>query len=173
MTYGPKQTYTSDSEPKTIDLNSCESNSSVESLEFMPKPVIIKPKTSGYASCMSNLSAKSPEFFPKSVCARNESVRKADNSRKNNKSPRGYKVQLLAKTEVLVASVVCCRESCGGLHVAVKEYAFGFKVLLFNPLVLSKTDLSRNLKYVVPTGRVKVLAGRYVVPTGKDNVIVR
>ncbi|GKC14447.1 putative ribonuclease H-like domain-containing protein, partial [Tanacetum coccineum] len=26
--------------------------------------------------------------------------------------------------------------------------------------------------YVVPTGRVKVLAGRYVVPTGKDNVIV-
>ncbi|GJZ51215.1 hypothetical protein Tco_0605730, partial [Tanacetum coccineum] len=61
---------------------------------------------------------------------------------------------------------------CGGLHVAVKEYAFGFKVLLFNPLVLSKTDLSRNLKYVVPTGRVKVHAGRYVVPTGKDNVIV-
>ncbi|GKE40990.1 hypothetical protein Tco_1464395, partial [Tanacetum coccineum] len=26
--------------------------------------------------------------------------------------------------------------------------------------------------YVVPTGRVKVSAGRYVVPTGKDNVIV-
>ncbi|GKD89016.1 hypothetical protein Tco_1364523, partial [Tanacetum coccineum] len=62
--------------------------------------------------------------------------------------------------------------SCGGLHVAVKEYAFGFKMLMFNPLVLSKTDLSRNLKYVVPTGRVKVPAGRYVVPTGKDNVIV-
>ncbi|GKD19027.1 hypothetical protein Tco_1208185, partial [Tanacetum coccineum] len=26
--------------------------------------------------------------------------------------------------------------------------------------------------YVVPTGRVKVPAGRYVVPTGKDSVIV-
>ncbi|GJY54306.1 hypothetical protein Tco_0445970 [Tanacetum coccineum] len=91
MTYGPKQTYTSDSEPKTIDLDSCESNSSVESLESMPKPVIIEPKTSEYASCKSNLSAKSPEFFPKSVCARNESVRKADNPRKNNKSPRGNK----------------------------------------------------------------------------------
>ncbi|GJY07593.1 hypothetical protein Tco_0374647 [Tanacetum coccineum] len=65
--------------------------------------------------------------------------------------------------------------SCGGLHVAasefmkvvafgvhaVKEYEVGFKMLLFNPLV-----------YVVPTGRVKVPAGRYVVPTGKDNVIV-
>ncbi|GJX41485.1 hypothetical protein Tco_0256475 [Tanacetum coccineum] len=73
----------------------------------------------------------------------------------------------------IINSVDGC-DRCGGLHVAVKEYAFGFKVLLFNPLVLSKTDLSRNLKltYVVPTGRVKVPAGRYVVPTGKDNVIV-
>ncbi|GJZ02439.1 hypothetical protein Tco_0520400 [Tanacetum coccineum] len=47
-----------------------------------------------------------------------------------------------------------------GVH-AVTEYEISFKMLLFNPLV-----------YVVPTGRVKVLAGRYVVPTGKDNVIV-
>ncbi|GJZ53400.1 putative ribonuclease H-like domain-containing protein [Tanacetum coccineum] len=37
-------------------------------------------------------------------------------------------------------------------------------------LKLTSEDLSRNLKYVVPTGRVKVPAGRYVVPTGKDNV---
>ncbi|GKB46647.1 hypothetical protein Tco_0897400 [Tanacetum coccineum] len=55
MTYGPKQTY------------SCESNSSVESLESMPKLVIIEPKTSEYDSCTSNLSDESPEFFPKSV----------------------------------------------------------------------------------------------------------
>ncbi|GJR21971.1 zinc finger, CCHC-type containing protein [Tanacetum coccineum] len=61
---------------------------------------------------------------------------------------------------------------CGGLYVAVKEYAIGFKMLLFNPLVFSKKDLSRNLKYVVHTGRVKVPTSRYVVPTGKDNVIV-
>ncbi|GJX79527.1 hypothetical protein Tco_0327676, partial [Tanacetum coccineum] len=39
-------------------------------------------------------------------------------------------------------------------------------------LKLTSEDLSRNLKYVVPTGRVKVPAGRYVVSTGKDNVIV-
>ncbi|GKE45720.1 hypothetical protein Tco_1473004, partial [Tanacetum coccineum] len=39
-------------------------------------------------------------------------------------------------------------------------------------LKLTSEDLSRNLKYVVPTGRVKVPAGRYVVPTSKDNVIV-
>ncbi|GJR96912.1 putative reverse transcriptase domain-containing protein [Tanacetum coccineum] len=91
MTYGPKQTHTSDSEPKNSNLDSCESNSSVESLESMPKPVIIEPKTSEYAPCKSNLSAESPEFIPKSVCARNESVRKADNPRKNNKSPRGNK----------------------------------------------------------------------------------
>ncbi|GJT80030.1 hypothetical protein Tco_1054372 [Tanacetum coccineum] len=53
-----------------------------------------------------------------------------------------------------------------------RSMKFGFKMLLFNPLEFSKKDLSRNLKYVVPTGRVKVPAGRYVVPTGKDNVIV-
>ncbi|GKB99196.1 hypothetical protein Tco_0985333 [Tanacetum coccineum] len=39
-------------------------------------------------------------------------------------------------------------------------------------LKLTSEDLSRNLKYVVPTSRVNVPAGRYVVPTGKDNVIV-
>ncbi|GKG35187.1 hypothetical protein Tco_0440341, partial [Tanacetum coccineum] len=50
---------------------------------------------------------------------------------------------------------------------------------LVSILKLTSEDLSRNLKYVVPTGRVKVPAGRYVVPagryvvpTGKDNVIV-
>ncbi|GJU80930.1 retrovirus-related pol polyprotein from transposon TNT 1-94 [Tanacetum coccineum] len=51
-------------------------------------------------------------------------------------------------------------------------FGVGFKMLLFNPLMLSTKDLSRNLKYVVPTGRVKVPAGRYVVPTGKDKFIV-
>ncbi|GKF09761.1 hypothetical protein Tco_0043985 [Tanacetum coccineum] len=54
----------------------------------------------------------------------------------------------------------------------VVAFEVDFKILLFNPLVFSTKDLSRNLKYVVPTGRVKVPAGRYVVPTGKDNVIV-
>ncbi|GKB56437.1 hypothetical protein Tco_0912623, partial [Tanacetum coccineum] len=42
MTYGPKQTHTSDSEPKTSDLDSCESNSSVESLESMPNQLYIE-----------------------------------------------------------------------------------------------------------------------------------
>ncbi|GJV65565.1 hypothetical protein Tco_1476393 [Tanacetum coccineum] len=68
--------------------------------------------------------------------------------------------------ECKVASPRGYGSCCGGLHVAVKEYAFGFKVLLFNPLIVATS------RYVVPTGRVKVPAGRYVVPTGKDNVIV-
>ncbi|GJR70050.1 hypothetical protein Tco_0016115 [Tanacetum coccineum] len=44
-------------------------------------------------------------------------------------------------------------------------FGVGFKMID----VPSSVTTSR---YVVPTGRVKVLAGRYVVPTGKDNVIV-
>nr|GEY52059.1 hypothetical protein [Tanacetum cinerariifolium] len=44
FTYGPKQSKTSESDVKTNDLASCESNSSVETLESMPKPVESKPK---------------------------------------------------------------------------------------------------------------------------------
>nr|GEZ44377.1 hypothetical protein [Tanacetum cinerariifolium] len=44
FTYGPKQSTTSESNAKTNDLDSCDSNSSVETLEFVPKPVASKPK---------------------------------------------------------------------------------------------------------------------------------
>ncbi|GJY05053.1 hypothetical protein Tco_0370993 [Tanacetum coccineum] len=56
--------------------------------------------------------------------------------------------------------------SCGDLVADSKfmnvAFGVGFKMLLFNPLVLSTKDLSR----------VNVLAGRYVVPTGKDKIIL-
>ncbi|GJU16111.1 hypothetical protein Tco_1144077 [Tanacetum coccineum] len=71
-------------------------------------------------------------------------------------------VQLIAflKKQISDSRRPKVHDCCGGLHVAdsellkvavfgihaVTEYAFGFKLLLFNPLVLSKTDLSRNLK---------------------------
>nr|GEW93556.1 hypothetical protein [Tanacetum cinerariifolium] len=44
FTYGPKQSTTSESDNKTSDLDSCESSSSEETLETMPKPVKSKPK---------------------------------------------------------------------------------------------------------------------------------
>ncbi|GJW07873.1 putative ribonuclease H-like domain-containing protein [Tanacetum coccineum] len=44
FTYGPKQSKTSESDAKTSDFNSYESNSSVETLESLPEPVVIKPK---------------------------------------------------------------------------------------------------------------------------------
>ncbi|GKE72561.1 hypothetical protein Tco_1534602, partial [Tanacetum coccineum] len=61
-----------------------------------------------------------------------------------------------------------------GLKVGVKHN----DVDALTKVVSAYMDLSSTLlgvvecRYVVPTGRVKVLAGRYVVPTGKDNVIV-
>nr|GEV99675.1 hypothetical protein [Tanacetum cinerariifolium] len=42
--YGPKQSITSESDVKTNNFDSCESNSSVETLESVPKPVESKPK---------------------------------------------------------------------------------------------------------------------------------
>nr|GEV54921.1 hypothetical protein [Tanacetum cinerariifolium] len=44
FTYGPKQSTTSKSDAKTIDLDSCESSSSEETLKIVPKPVESKPK---------------------------------------------------------------------------------------------------------------------------------
>nr|GEW17193.1 putative ribonuclease H-like domain-containing protein [Tanacetum cinerariifolium] len=44
FTYGPKQSTTSKCDAKTSDLDSCESSSSEETLETMPKPVKSKPK---------------------------------------------------------------------------------------------------------------------------------
>ncbi|GJW34649.1 hypothetical protein Tco_0057569 [Tanacetum coccineum] len=190
MTYGPKQTYTSDSEPKTIDLDSCESNSSVESLESMPKHVFNEPARLVNMPLVSQtLSAESPEFFPKSVCARNESVGKADNPRKNNKSPRGYtSVEQLKEgkssklwkifvpavswsssmvTAVLVASVCTGRRE-------VRRVAEQ-KVRVVDDIGSDLSKMERSFptgRYVVPTGRViatvsiKDPTGRYIVPPG-------
>ncbi|GJU88518.1 putative ribonuclease H-like domain-containing protein [Tanacetum coccineum] len=47
FTYGPKQSKTSESAANTSDFVSCESNSSVETLESVPKPAVNEPKTKG------------------------------------------------------------------------------------------------------------------------------
>ncbi|GJZ95158.1 putative ribonuclease H-like domain-containing protein, partial [Tanacetum coccineum] len=44
FTYGPNQFKTSKSDAKTSDFDSCEANSSIETLESVPKPVINEPK---------------------------------------------------------------------------------------------------------------------------------
>ncbi|GKB46419.1 hypothetical protein Tco_0897172, partial [Tanacetum coccineum] len=45
FTYGPKQSKTSEFDAKTSDTASCESNSSVETLNSMPKPAVNEPTT--------------------------------------------------------------------------------------------------------------------------------
>ncbi|GJW16553.1 putative ribonuclease H-like domain-containing protein [Tanacetum coccineum] len=44
FTYGSKQSKTSEYDTQTINFDSCESNSSVETLESMPEPVVVEPK---------------------------------------------------------------------------------------------------------------------------------
>ncbi|GJR43884.1 putative ribonuclease H-like domain-containing protein [Tanacetum coccineum] len=44
FTHGPKQSKTSESDAKTSDFDSCKTNSSMETLESMLEPVIVKPK---------------------------------------------------------------------------------------------------------------------------------
>nr|GFA77366.1 hypothetical protein [Tanacetum cinerariifolium] len=44
FTYGPNQSTTSESDAKTSDLDSCDSSSSEETLEAMPKQLHVNPK---------------------------------------------------------------------------------------------------------------------------------
>ncbi|GJZ90729.1 putative ribonuclease H-like domain-containing protein [Tanacetum coccineum] len=44
FTYGPKQSKTSESDTQTSDFDSYESNSSVETLESVPEPIVNEPK---------------------------------------------------------------------------------------------------------------------------------
>ncbi|GKA25488.1 hypothetical protein Tco_0711597 [Tanacetum coccineum] len=44
FTYGPKQSKTSESDTQTSNFDSYESNSSVETLESVPEPVVVEPK---------------------------------------------------------------------------------------------------------------------------------
>ncbi|GJY86552.1 ribonuclease H-like domain-containing protein [Tanacetum coccineum] len=44
FTYGQKQSKTSESTANTSDFDSCKTNSSVETLESVPEPVLVKPK---------------------------------------------------------------------------------------------------------------------------------
>ncbi|GJU35902.1 putative ribonuclease H-like domain-containing protein [Tanacetum coccineum] len=44
FTYGPKQTKPSESDTRSSDFDSCESNTSVETLDCMPEPVVNEPK---------------------------------------------------------------------------------------------------------------------------------
>ncbi|GJU66885.1 hypothetical protein Tco_1253144 [Tanacetum coccineum] len=44
FTYGPKQSKTSESDTQTSNFDSCESNSSVETLESVHEPVVVEPK---------------------------------------------------------------------------------------------------------------------------------
>ncbi|GKA31900.1 copia protein [Tanacetum coccineum] len=43
FTYGPKQSKTSESDTQTSNYDSCESNSSTETLESVPEPVVVEP----------------------------------------------------------------------------------------------------------------------------------
>nr|GEU80879.1 ribonuclease H-like domain-containing protein [Tanacetum cinerariifolium] len=60
FTYGPKQYKNSESDAKTSDLASCESNSSVETLESVPKLVESKPK---YAPIIEEYKSKNDDEY--------------------------------------------------------------------------------------------------------------
>ncbi|GJS55534.1 hypothetical protein Tco_0628896 [Tanacetum coccineum] len=55
FTYGPKQSKPSESDARSSDFNSCESNCSEETHESMPKPVVNEPKVVSKPKVWSNV----------------------------------------------------------------------------------------------------------------------
>nr|GEU74423.1 hypothetical protein [Tanacetum cinerariifolium] len=95
FTYGPQQSKNSESDAKTSDLASCESNSSVEMLESVPKPIKTKPKVVSEPKVWSD----APIIEEYESCGDDENVSKATveqeipscdfiNTVKHVKSPR-------------------------------------------------------------------------------------
>nr|GEU63492.1 ribonuclease H-like domain-containing protein [Tanacetum cinerariifolium] len=79
FTYGLKQSKTSESDAKTSDLVSCESNSSVETLESVPKLVLNKPKAVSEAKVWSDAPIiKEYESDKQNTCSQNPKVDKRD-----------------------------------------------------------------------------------------------
>ncbi|GKE38760.1 hypothetical protein Tco_1462165 [Tanacetum coccineum] len=54
FTYGPKQSKTSKSDTQTINFDSCKSNSSVETVESVPEPVVVEPKVVSQPKVLSD-----------------------------------------------------------------------------------------------------------------------
>ncbi|GKA91059.1 ribonuclease H-like domain-containing protein [Tanacetum coccineum] len=68
FTYGPKQSQTSESETQASDFDTCESNSSIETLEFVPEPVVnesnvvSQPKVLSEAPIIKEYESDSDEY---------------------------------------------------------------------------------------------------------------
>ncbi|GJT24188.1 hypothetical protein Tco_0894125 [Tanacetum coccineum] len=77
FTYGPKQSKTSESDAKTSDFDSCETNSSVETIESVPEPVVVEPKV---VSQLKALHVKTPRETVKeqNICSPSPKVNKRD-----------------------------------------------------------------------------------------------
>ncbi|GKC36233.1 hypothetical protein Tco_1048617, partial [Tanacetum coccineum] len=54
FTYGPKQSKTSESNTQTSNFDSCKSNSSAETLESVPEPVVVEPKVDDPQKALKN-----------------------------------------------------------------------------------------------------------------------
>ncbi|GKB51220.1 putative ribonuclease H-like domain-containing protein [Tanacetum coccineum] len=70
FTYGPKQSKPSESDARSSDFNSCESNSSEETLKTMPEPVVNEPKVVSQPKVRSVQRVNHQnQFVPTPICS--------------------------------------------------------------------------------------------------------
>nr|GEV47030.1 putative ribonuclease H-like domain-containing protein [Tanacetum cinerariifolium] len=86
FTYGHKQSKTSEFDVKTNNLDSCESNSSVETLELVPKPIESKPK-----------AVTEPKVWSDAPIIKEQTVKDQDTCSQNPKVPKRDWTGLMSK----------------------------------------------------------------------------
>ncbi|GJY29472.1 putative ribonuclease H-like domain-containing protein [Tanacetum coccineum] len=67
FTYGPNPSNSSDSDARSSDFNSCNSNTSTETLEVMSESVVNKLEVVDFDSCESNSSIETLESVPEPI----------------------------------------------------------------------------------------------------------
>ncbi|GJW51580.1 hypothetical protein Tco_0092931 [Tanacetum coccineum] len=167
MTYGPKQTILVNLEPQNSDLDSCESNSSVESLKSMPKPVIIEPKTSKYAS---KLEVAVIDEVINSPCYHNKELASPEQTATGKDISNPF------------MAVMTCQKSYSSStsYDSCSESGKWFQSSMDHPLSGPRLDadfhnagrIVRNYEFLVPTGSYTRSYWQYKVPTGSTQFLL-
>ncbi|GJZ34148.1 hypothetical protein Tco_0579584, partial [Tanacetum coccineum] len=144
FTYGPKQSKTSESAANTSDSVSCESNSSVETLESVPKPAIIEPKAVSKPKVWSDApiielvnerySASSPEGYDLMLWGDLHTLFKPDEEDKIWKNQYEYNVISWSLYDFC------------GIHILLMQNGIAIHMLTEKKYPLSQEMISKMLK---------------------------
>ncbi|GJT52336.1 ribonuclease H-like domain-containing protein [Tanacetum coccineum] len=129
FTYGPKQSKTSESDTQTSDFDSCESYSSVETLEYVTEPIVNEPKVVSKPKVWSDApiieeyeTDNDDEYVIKSSKDQEKPIFVFVNTVKHVKSPR----ETVKAQNTRIRSPKADKKDCNGLMSKKIGLGYGF-----------------------------------------------